>query len=404
MSEIKEELLFLEEVKLEGFKSIQDVSIEFKNGLNIIIGKNAAGKTNFLTFLNYILNFEYEELIDFYSKLSFSKGRNISFEVTGNVQKKESLSKKMIASDKIEEKVLIDEKLVEEEKNSNSRNILGKNGVEFQASYLRHGVPEKYLIVDEPLNFSMNVDVLPAELFKRITEEDNPYFIRSIMAEFVFGSLGFDDKAKKPMTEARLRNQIKKHFSRFERVKVFLEDFSPIKDIRLAENFSVFLDSETKKFTVKNIHFEFKVSESWYPFTSLSDGTKRLFYIISELSTLGNLHFTKNSFGLRNGDLKRIILLEEPELGIHPHQLMHLMHFIKEISKDHQIILATHSPLVLDILDQEELDRIIIAESKGGLEGTKLRHLSDDEFDKAITYIKEDFLSDYWVHSDLEKS
>jgi predicted ATP-dependent endonuclease of OLD family len=43
----EEPRLFLSNVHLKGFKSIEDTSIDFKKGLNILIGKNGSGKSNF---------------------------------------------------------------------------------------------------------------------------------------------------------------------------------------------------------------------------------------------------------------------------------------------------------------------------------------------------------------------
>ena len=101
-------------------------------------------------------------------------------------------------------------------------------------------------------------------------------------------------------------------------------------------------------------------------------------------------------------DSTKAILLEEPELGIHPHQLHQLMQFIKEQSREKQIILTTHSPQVLDVLGPDELDRVIICHSDPK-NGTQLSHLTEKEIAKAKKYMKEEaFLSDYWRFSDLE--
>ena len=56
------ERMFLSNVKLSGYKSIDRINVNFVAGLNIIIGKNAVGKTNFLNFhivsqLNTSINF-----------------------------------------------------------------------------------------------------------------------------------------------------------------------------------------------------------------------------------------------------------------------------------------------------------------------------------------------------------
>jgi recombinational DNA repair ATPase RecF len=55
---------FLQHVSLKNYKSIKDVEIDFKPGLNVIIGKNASGKTNFINGLTNGLNFKYDELWD----------------------------------------------------------------------------------------------------------------------------------------------------------------------------------------------------------------------------------------------------------------------------------------------------------------------------------------------------
>ena len=79
-----------------------------------------------------------------------------------------------------------------------------------------------------------------------------------------------------------------------------------------------------------------------------------------------------------------------------------LLQFIREQSREKQIILTTHSPQVLDILEPDELDRIIIC-SYDKEKGTQLNHLTQKQMDKAAKYMKEEaFLSDYWRFSDLE--
>ena len=96
-----------------------------------------------------------------------------------------------------------------------------------------------------------------------------------------------------------------------------------------------------------------------------------------------------------------MILLEEPELGIHPHQLFKILQFLKDQSLEKQIIISTHSPSALDILSDTELDRITIARFE---KGTKFNKLTKAQIDKARKYIKDvgDF-SSYWLHSDLER-
>ena len=53
---------YISKVHLKGYKSIRDLEIDFKPGLNIIIGPNGSGKTNFLEFLKNSLERNYIEL------------------------------------------------------------------------------------------------------------------------------------------------------------------------------------------------------------------------------------------------------------------------------------------------------------------------------------------------------
>jgi len=159
-------------------------------------------------------------------------------------------------------------------------------------------------------------------------------------------------------------------------------------------DFNIVIEEQSKQ-TITNFYLEFLIDKTWLTFNLLSDGTKRLFYIISEIMS------NNVPSPLKTTDLD-IILLEEPELGIHPHQLHQLMQFIKEQSTEQQIIITTHSPQVLDILGPHELDRITICRSDPK-NGTQLSHLSEKEINKAKKYMKEEaFLSDYWRFSDLE--
>ncbi|MFC3158077.1 AAA family ATPase [Chryseobacterium arachidis] len=87
-------------------------------------------------------------------------------------------------------------------------------------------------------------------------------------------------------------------------------------------------------------------------------------------------------------------------MGIHPYQLFRLMKFLKEKSRSNQIVITTHSPLSLDILEINELDSILIAEKSDGQ--TQLKRLSKEKIEKAKMYMSDLNLSDFWLNSDLE--
>jgi predicted ATPase len=98
-----------------------------------------------------------------------------------------------------------------------------------------------------------------------------------------------------------------------------------------------------------------------------------------------------------------LVMLEEPEVGVHPDQLYKLMDFLKEQSKKKQIMITTHSPDALNILTTNELHKIIVTHFDNE-KGTLMHHLSPQKIKKARTYMSTEGLAlkDFWVHSNLE--
>ena len=207
------------------------------------------------------------------------------------------------------------------------------------------------------------------------------------------------------LTEENIKESLNNTFSKFSKLSETLALYSPIAEFRVSENYNIFIDITKDLFIISNLFFEFKIDGQWLPYSNLSDGTKRLFYIISEIFdeyTNSDLRPSSSGYFCKSEEVSRIILLEEPELGVHPHQFHQLLEFLKVQSEHKQIIITTHSPQALDSLSENELERIILAYNT--IEnGTKLRQMNDKELSKARDYIKETFLSDYWLYSDLEK-
>ncbi|WP_165698010.1 AAA family ATPase [Flavobacterium nackdongense] len=396
---------YLKEVKLSGYKSIFDVSVEFQNGLNIIIGKNAAGKTNFIKFLRKILSLKYENLNNFSSSLTFKNGKEILFKSQRNIEIDE-LFKINNTTSKIDYELSVNKKIIKDKKGSEETSIYEKfkqNQIIFDNTFICHGIYKDYFIVDKPLSFRVdNKTKWSTDLHNIFSNSSSPYFIKCITIDFILEIMGLKEEFDLDILKSTFRNV----FRKTEIIKSTLKKYSPIEDIRFSDNFNIFITEDNESISVNNVFIEFKIEGDWLPFSNLSDGTKRLFYIISEVfENDENTHIRPTNVDLytSQSQISRIILIEEPELGIHPHQFHKLLGFLKEEAQNKQIILTTHSPQALDAINPNELNRITIAYSTNSKEGTKLRHLNETEIIKANEYIKEDFLSDYWLYSDLEK-
>src|SRR5690606_15746735 len=64
---VKHHITHFRHIEIKGYKSIKHLSVEFLPGLNILIGKNNAGKTNFLNCLSDILHIHQNKNIPFSS-------------------------------------------------------------------------------------------------------------------------------------------------------------------------------------------------------------------------------------------------------------------------------------------------------------------------------------------------
>lgn len=404
--ETKQNKLYLKDVSLSGYKSIEDVHIEFEEGLNIIIGKNAAGKTNFLQFLNKSLLLDYKALNNFKTSLKFQNGKEILLETTRTIAVQDLFNENNKEAN-VKSKLYISKKLVKEVKGEETSigEKLVNNDVKIYSSFLCHGIPNEYLLADKPISFKVNSsDRISLELFNLLRTESLSYFTKSFAINVILAIL---DKTglKDDFTTSTIKKALSKVFKSMEGLKIALQRYSPIEDLRFSDNFNIFINENREDFQVNNIFLEFKIAGDWLPFSSLSDGTKRLFFIISEIFEIPQdirVKPTNQRHYYGRDEISRIVLIEEPELGIHPHQFHKLLEFLKESSSKMQIIMTTHSPQALDSIDQDELQRIIIAYSTPE-NGTKLRHLNNSELFKANEYIKDDFLSDYWLYSDLEE-
>lgn len=397
------ENLHIKRLKVENYKSLKNSEIELKEGLNVIIGRNGAGKSNLLEFMhkhalefnhnplrpvpsNYVISFEYFRGLSKQSlsyqlerrKEAVNKGVQQTYVVTLTKSKKRTGKTKNEGS--VFYGVQTDDwiffsgyesldKELKEYRNTQERIITFTiPQIDKWVSVPGNIIIDKQLVAPlvnddysdskfiEKIQFRVDISILDETI---VFENDDNDTIKAKISTLLIGYL--DETS----------------------INSILERYTVIQKIRFNPNINIYQTEE--KVIIENILIEFLIDDNWVPWSYLSDGTKRMFYLISE------------ALSLKEG----VLLVEEPELGIHPHQLYKIMDFLKEQSRDKQIIISTHSPLVLDALDENELDRIVIAKYDNG---TKFYHLTEEQMAKARKYMNEvGELSYYWLHSDLEE-
>jgi ABC-type multidrug transport system ATPase subunit len=386
--------VYLNKVHLKGFKSIEDVTIDFQKGLNILIGKNGAGKSNLLEIIDQIIGKEGSNVGFKYAELQFVSNDKQKFEI--EIEKKlsrrnfeteylgdgEALVERFLLNDIM----LFDTSFDSDTFTFNERQIKYRGNLRHLFGSLHYGgvypllinyhVPDSLDYITRTGTFKINYGgPFPIGEWPK---KDN--FISVILhkLENVSDFYGVNDFRE--ITPSQIKERLKIQDEIVENLKLYTE----IKDVRFSDNF--YLYSNDEHLIIDNIKLEFCFNNTWLPWSQLSDGTRRLFYIITEITHTSGL-----------------VLLDEPELGVHPHQFHLLMNFLKEQSEYKQIIISTHAPKALDHLNLDELNNILLV-NYDRKNGTQLRHLTDEEQTKAQEYAKEvGYVSDYWMYSDLEE-
>jgi AAA15 family ATPase/GTPase len=394
MSDLKP--LYLTKLHLKGYKSIIDCEFEINKGLNILIGKNGAGKSNLFDSIENVLNPSTSKSNFKFSNFIFLTEDENSFEIEYEriaidiISKLDDLT---IPKFNIKRKLFINQDLKHEGfSDSFTSEIITFQSKEYVISrsigsffveigykfpwplYMKFGFPENLDCIEKA--GIIEIDLNGGIWYKPKTLNFlNNLFWRAEL------SMQLENGTSSLLT----RETIKDELIIPENIILNLNKYSPIKSLRFNTNINIYEDDN--QLLIENLKIEFLVNDTWLSYSQLSDGTKRLFYIITEI--------TAKESGL--------ILIEEPELGIHPHQFSLLMDFIKKESETKQIIISTHSPKALDHLDKDELDNILIASYEKS-EGTQVRHLTIEEKEHAANY-REDvgFLSDFWLYSSLEE-
>jgi predicted ATP-dependent endonuclease of OLD family len=89
---------------------------------------------------------------------------------------------------------------------------------------------------------------------------------------------------------------------------------------------------------------------------------------------------------------KALLLVEEPENGLHPARIVEVMRILREISKTTQVLLATHSPLVINEMQPEEVS-VVTRKPDEGTKVTPMKETANFEKRSSVYALGELWLS-----------
>jgi predicted ATPase len=354
----------LTKIKIKNFKSYQNVDVELDN-LNILIGPNDAGKSNFLDAFNLISDFfkvgsiafdKRGGFLDIISK--YSEDRSLSFELTGIIASTYQFQYSL-EFDSIKVLIYINrESFQVRSESDNWKKIL---------DYNERG--EKFLISEDKND---HLPIYPegdghrkiSILRSCTTQISNPLAWKFI--DFM-NNIGVFNFRSQILTLPCLLTEDLKLEDNGKNLPVVLQNFYN----EYPEKFNQYVE------TIHNLYPQYEFlrlklvpptqiyfyledkSENKFPMWTLSDG------LIKCLCMLYLFYSPKPH---------SIILFEEPEATIHPYLLNRLFDLILTISTKSQIFIATHSPY---FLNSSKVNDLIYVYKKGGLTRIRRINLSD---------------------------
>ena len=348
----------MESVKIQGFRSLANVEISKMPKATVLIGANGSGKSNFIRFfemLSWMLRSR--QLSDFIARQGGADDQLFG----GN-----NLTPRMDAEIRM-------------------RTDSGRNDYRFALSYAH---PDRFLFTEEELRFnrgsvpteapwqSLGSGHLEAKIVEAAQSADYPD-VNKMTASVIVNLLRncsiyqFHDTSEsssfKNKWDVWENTQIRSHGGNLAAVLHRLEQ----RDVRRYEMICRHIGRILPgfdRFAIEEdygrvlLRWKAKWTGKTFGAHITSDGSLRFFALVTLLNLPSDM-------------LPDVLLLDEPELGLHPAAVTLIGGMIKSLSQERQVIVATQSPLLVDAFDLEE---IIALELRNGQ--TEFHRLNADDY------------------------
>jgi predicted ATPase len=335
----------LKRLDIKGFKSIKDASIELRP-LNILIGANGSGKSNLISFFKMMSNMAARNLQGF---IGTSGGANalLHYGAKTTPQMEATLQldapKNMVSQYHVRlAHAFVDTLVFEEEKSFGKTK--DQEGTVFGAN-LGPGRRETEMLPKEGswvLAESSTGDVSIAAAFhmSEILRSCRIFQFQDTSDSAPIRLTGDIDQNQRLLNDGRnlaaflymlQKTQPKSYESIVDTIRLIVPFFG---DFALAP----------LRVNPRSIQLWWKERDHDYDFGphQLSDGTLRAMALVTLLMQ-------------PEADMPRIILIDEPELGLHPYAITILASLLKTASHHSQVIVATESPALLSHFDPADV-------------------------------------------------
>ena len=353
------ETTMLKSIRIRGFRSLADVELSDLGRASVLIGANGSGKSNFMHFF------------DMLSWMLKSRRLGEFVERYGGAD--DQLHGGSRTTPTLQAEIDLDTES-------------GRNEYRFT---LAHAHPDRFMFTEEAFRFSRKdrrteapwthlggdghreariVDAAqspPRPEVNQKTARTITYLLRNC-AVYQFHDTSDNSNFKKRW-DLEDNNYLRSHGGNLSAILYRLEQEDNRRFELICQHIARVLPV-SDRFQIEDsygkvlLRWKAKGTEKTFGAHLTSDGSLRFFGLVTLLN-------------LPREMLPDVLLLDEPELGLHPVAVALIGDMIKTLSRDVQIIVATQSPLLVDTFDLEE---IIVLELEGDC--TKFRSLKVDDY------------------------
>lgn len=348
----------IESIRIKGFRSLADVEIDDMPGATVLIGANGSGKSNFIRF---------------FDMMSWMIGGRRLAEF---IQRQGGADDQLFGGSRISPRM---------EAELAIRTEQGRDNYRFA---LAHAHPDRFMFTEEAFRFSREgrrteaswqllgnghieakiTEAAQSAEFASVNTRTARFLVNQLLrcAAYQFHDTSYDSRFKRRW-EAEENSYLKSHggnlaavllrleredIHRFEAICSHIQRVLPVFDrFQIEEDYGSVL-----------LRWKAKGMDKTIGAHLTSDGSLRLFALVTLLNLPPEM-------------LPNVLLLDEPELGLHPAAIALIGDMIKTLAVDRQVIVATQSPLLVDAFG---LDEIRVLELRDGR--TEIRRYDEDEY------------------------
>jgi AAA15 family ATPase/GTPase len=296
----------LKRVSIQNFKSLKDVTLDLQK-VNLLIGPNNSGKTNFLKALEYFGKN--------YNSFPRTEDKALTFNRNG---------------------LPIRYHLVDDSKDSvhieKSFDFRSGNIVDFSVYNSENKNNGNGTVFDIPGEKELKALIINANIYKpdpnKLTQPGPVGIGEERVNSDVSNLVGFLD-----IMLSKYRRTV------FNQIEIDLHRcISEFDEIKLDD--APYVTEEQKR----------RFKENSFKRLGLGNSTKNISFWADELSE-GTLYFIALLCIINQPNPPKLLLLEEPEKGIHPRRIFEVIQFVFRLAeeKNVQVIMTTHSPIVVDM-------------------------------------------------------